>query len=63
MSLRYFACTPTASCSDLHEVTPGASGPLTLAALEVPAAILVEMGDPSLPSTRVTQTIQLVNQS
>ena len=63
LSLRYFACTPTQGCDDVREVTPGASGPLALGALEVPSSILVELGDPSLPYTRVTQTVGLVNQS
>lgn len=64
LSLQYFACTPTAGCAATRRaVTPNASGPLTLGASEVPESIVLSIGDPSLPSSLVTQSVKLVNLS
>lgn len=58
----YYACTPSVDCATTRRlVTPGSSGPLTLGALEVPESIIVSIGDPGLPGTRVTQAVKLVN--
>jgi prepilin-type N-terminal cleavage/methylation domain-containing protein len=62
LGLKYYACTPTAGCLATRRlVTPNASGPLTLGALEVPESIIVSIGDPSLPGSMVTQAVKLVN--
>jgi prepilin-type N-terminal cleavage/methylation domain-containing protein len=62
LSLKYYACTPTAGCAATRRlVTPGASGPLTLGPLEVPESIIVSLGDPELPGSMVTQAVKLVN--
>jgi prepilin-type N-terminal cleavage/methylation domain-containing protein len=58
----YYACTPTVDCAATRRlVTPGTSGPLTLGVLEVPESVIVSIGDPTLPGTRVTQAVKLVN--
>lgn len=63
LSLRYFACTPSVGCDSPQEVQPNASGPLPIGALQVPAAILVTLGDPNYPTSRVVQSIRLVNEA
>jgi prepilin-type N-terminal cleavage/methylation domain-containing protein len=62
VSFTYYACTPSVDCAATRRlVTPPASGPLVLGALEVPESIIVSIGDPGLPGTRVTQAVKLVN--
>ncbi len=62
LNLKYYACTPTTNClTTRRQVTPGASGPLTLGAVEVPESLVVSIGDPSLPGSMVTQAVKLVN--
>lgn len=64
IKLTYYACTPTAGCAATRrQVTPPVSGPLTLAALEVPESIVVSIGDPAIPGSMVTQSVKLVNQA
>jgi len=64
LALQYFACNPTAGCAATRRaVTPNASGPLTLGAAEFPESIVLSIGDPSLPSSLVTQSVKLVNLS
>lgn len=64
LALQYFACTPTTGCAATRRaVTPNLTGPLTLGAAEVPESIVVSLGDPSLPSSLVTQSVKLVNLS
>lgn len=64
LGIEYYVCDPDDGCSDPQRFTPTGSGPLlpndtTL----VPAYLVVSLGDPSVPNTRVTQTVKLVNQS
>ena len=64
LRIRYFACDPADGCVTPQEFTPTGTGPLLdPSSTLVPAFLVVAMGDPSLPNTLVTQTVQLVNLS
>lgn len=64
LDIAYYVCDPEANCADPQPYTPSGTGPLLdPASLLVPAYLVVSIGDPSVPNTRVTQTVKLVNLS
>jgi len=64
LGIEYYVCDPEDGCSNPQIVTPTGSGPLLPSdSTLVPAYLVVSLGDPSVPNTRVTQTVKLVNQS
>ena len=64
LEITYYVCDPETFCADPVEYAPPGSGPLLdPASTLVPAYLVVSIGDPSVPNTRVTQTVKLVNLS
>lgn len=64
LGIEYYVCDPEDGCTDPQEFTPTGSGPLLPSdSTLVPAYLVISLGDPSVPNTRVTQTVKLVNQS
>lgn len=66
LTFQYYACTPTADAGcggTVVPITPSVAGVLPLGALQVLESVTVSLGDPSLPDSRVTQSVKLVNQA
>lgn len=64
LGIEYYVCDPEDGCTDPQAFTPTGSGPLLPSdSTLVPAYLVISLGDPSVPNTRVTQTVKLVNQS
>ncbi len=64
LQISYFVCDPEDNCANPVEFEPSGTGPLLPAdSLLVPAYLVVSIGDASVPDTRVTQTVKLVNLS
>ena len=64
IDIAYYICDPETFCANPVAYAPDGSGPLLDAASTlVPAYLVVSIGDPSVPNTRVTQTVKLVNLS
>jgi len=63
LTLSYYACDPTASCSATrHQLTtPVTPGLLSITAPEVLESISVSIGDPAQPASMLTQRVELVN--
>ena len=63
LTLTYFACDPTSSCSATrHQLTtPVPAAALTITAPQVLESVSVSIGDPSVPASVLTQRVELVN--
>ncbi|MDP4805001.1 MAG: PulJ/GspJ family protein [Actinomycetes bacterium] len=62
LGIAYYVCDLANQCVDPQLFVPSGAGPLLAADSPLtPAYLVVSLGDPALPNTVITQTINLVN--